>query len=307
MKTIVVTGATGFVGQKLVPSLLSTGHDVRVVTRNIAKAKNTLPYPISYFEWDGLSSFPQNALSGAHAVIHLAGENISSGRWSEKRKAAIMDSRIKGTRALVDAIARVENPPTVLVGTSAIGIYGDREQEELNEKSTSGEGFLADVCKGWEKSYKGFQGRLAILRVGVVLGNGGALEKMLLPFRLGIGGKLASGKQWMSWIHISDLVNMYIQALESDAMSGVYNAVSPVPVTNEQFTKAMGKALSRPIFFPVPGFVIKILFGEMSEVVLGSQKVSSKKVTESNFIFNYPTIDSALKEVLSNSSTRTTI
>ena len=298
MKTIVVTGATGFVGQKLVLSLLRKGHDIRVVTRNIASAKNILPYPISYFEWDGLSAFPQDALSGSHAVIHLAGENIASGRWSAKRKAAIMKSRTEGTKALVEAINKVEAPPQVLIGTSAVGIYGDRDQEELGESSSYGEGFLTEVCKGWEKSYEAFKGRLAILRVGVVLGHGGALDKMLLPFRLGIGGKLSSGRQWMSWIHISDLVNMYLHALEQDSITGPYNAVAPAPVTNEEFTKVMGKALVRPTLFPAPKLVIQALFGEMSQVVLGSQKVSSKKILETKFKFNFPSIDQALKDLL---------
>lgn len=297
-KLIVVTGATGFVGKKITLALLRKGYDVRVITRNKARAMEELPLPVSFCEWNGLSPFPTNALSGAYGVIHLAGENIADGRWNAKRKTAIEDSRTKATRALSDALAKLESPPKVLIGTSAIGLYGDRSDENLDESSPKGHGFLAEVCNNWEKSYESFTGRTVILRVGVVLGYGGALEKMLLPFRIGIGGNLASGLQWMSWIHIDDLTNMYLHALENPAVSGTYNAVAPEPVTNAEFTKVMGKTLQRPTFLPFPKLAIKLLFGEMSQVVLGSQKVSSKKITVAGFAFQYPTVSKALNQLL---------
>lgn len=297
-KSIVITGATGFVGKRLTLKLLRKGYNVRVISRNTNHAKFALPLPVSYHQWDGHSEFPQEALEDAYGVIHLSGENIADGRWSSSRKAAIRDSRIKSTKILTDAIAKCTNPPRIMVGTSAIGIYGERGDESLTETSANGKGFLADVCAGWEKSYEGFKGRLAVLRVGVVLGYGGALDKMLLPFRLGIGGKLASGKQWMSWIHIDDLVNMYIHALESEDVSGAYNAVASTPVTNSEFTRAMGNALRRPVFLPAPKVAIQILFGEMSEVVLGSQKVLNQKILETKFTFSYPTIKLALENLL---------
>ncbi len=297
-KTIVITGATGFVGKKLTLALTRKGYDVRVVTREITKAKEILPLPITYFGWDGSSRFPEDALINAHAVIHLAGENIASGRWSAAKKTAIMNSRIQGTKSLVEAIARIQNPPQILIGTSAIGIYGDTPKDILTETSPRGDGFLADVCSKWENSYETFNGRLAILRVGVVLGHGGALDKMLLLFRLGLGGKLASGKQWMSWIHIDDLVNMYIHCLESDSVSGIYNAVATTSISNTEFTKSMGRALKRPVLFPVPGQFIKLIFGEMSQVIIGSQRVTNKKILETGFSFIHPAIESALNHLL---------
>lgn len=291
-KTIVVTGATGFVGRKLTLQLLEKGYDVRVFTRNIQKAKKALPLPVTFY-----SSLSPSLFKDAHAVIHLAGEPIAERRWSPEVKEAILLSRTKSTKDLIDAINRAENPPQIMIGTSAIGFYGDRGDETLTEDSTPADSYLADVCKQWEAAYEGFIGRKVLLRVGIVLGYGGALEKMLPPFRLGVGGKLASGKQWMSWIHIDDLVREYVFALENN-LSGIFNAVAPKPVTNTEFTRELATTLARPAFFPVPAFVIKLLFGEMSTVLLSSQRVSSQKMSDAGFSFRYPSLKLALHELL---------
>ncbi len=297
-KIIVVTGATGFVGRKLCLELLLKGYDLRILTRNPASAREALPYPVEFYPWDGKSVPPSKYFEGSHAVIHLAGEPIAQGRWSAETKKAIETSRSVGTEAIVKSVTACALPPKILIGTSAIGIYGDRGDEILKEGSTHGTGFLADVCEKWEKAYEAFSGKLSILRVGVVLGYGGALDKMLPPFRMGVGGILASGKQWMSWIHHDDLVSMYIHALENDSFSGIFNATASVPVTNTQFTKAMGRALSRPVLFPIPAFMLKIIFGEMSQVLLGSQRVDSERATKMGFKFKFQDIDSALTDLL---------
>ncbi len=297
-KTILVTGATGFVGRKLCVELLKKGYALKIISRDIESAKEKLPFPGTFLAWDGRSPLDSSFFEGVHAVLHLAGEPIAERRWSDKVKLAIENSRTAGTDEVMKAISKCSNPPQIVVGTSAIGIYGERADEILTEESTHGPGFLADVCKGWEKAYSSFKGRLAILRVGVVLGHGGALEKMLPPFRLGGGGRLDSGKQWMSWIHHDDLVNMFIYAMENHSVSGTFNAVAPSAVQNTEFTKAMGRALSRPVILPLPGLVLKIIFGEMSQVLLGSQRVQAGKIVKSGFTFKFPEIQTALNDLL---------
>lgn len=296
--TFVVTGATGFVGQKLCLEIIKRGHSLRVVGRDVAQARKTIPLPAHFYSWSGTQEFPKAALSGAHVVIHLAGENIAAKRWSVERKANIINSRVQGTASLVKALNEVTDGPRVLVGASAVGFYGDRGDEPLNEESSFGMGFLSDVCRAWEGAYEPFKGRLAILRTAVVLGHGSALEKMLPPFRMGVAGRLGSGKQWMSWIHIDDLVKLYLAAAENEAMRGIYNACAPECITNNQFTKSMGRALYRPTIFPLPVLALKIIFGEMSHVLLDSQRVSPKRTLESGFKFTYPTIDQALTDLL---------
>ncbi|MBA2403491.1 MAG: TIGR01777 family protein, partial [Bdellovibrionales bacterium] len=249
-ETIVLTGATGFVGKKMALEILKKGYDLRVITRNIDKARKVLPLPCTFHEWDGNSDFPEGYLAGATALIHLAGEPIAENRWNNSVKNRIKKSRTEGTSFIIEALKKCNDGPKVVVGTSAIGIYGDRESEILNEDSAKGNGFLAEVCEKWEKAYGQPQARLVILRVGVVLGYGGALEKMLPPFRMGAGGKLASGKQWMSWIHRDDLVDLYLYALKTSDMNGTFNAVAPEAVTNSDFTKSLANALARPALFP---------------------------------------------------------
>lgn len=292
-KTVVITGATGFVGKELTLELLKRGYEIRVLTRNKLKAKKSLPLPVEFHE-----ALSPDLFENAHALIHLAGEPIAQRRWSEKVKAELLKSRTTYTQEIISSLSKAKYPPQILIGTSAIGFYGDRANDLLIEESNPGDNFLSEICQKWENSYSEFKGRKAILRVGVVLGFGGALEKMLPAFRFGVAGKLSNGKQWMSWIHIRDLVNMYVHALEKD-ISGTFNAVSPEPTTNAAFTRELASTLSRPAIFPIPAPALKILFGEMSSVLLASQNVSAKKILGTGFHFDFPKLSKALRNLLS--------
>ncbi len=299
---VVVTGATGFVGQVIVKQLLAAGDEVIVLTRNVAKAAISLGSTCRYYQWDDMESLPPaEALEGADGVINLMGESISK-RWDENQKKKIYNSRISGTRKIVEAFEKLNHKPKVFVSTSAIGIYGNRGAEELNESSNVADDFLAKVCKDWENEAnkaRNHGARVAIIRVGIVIGkNGGALAQMLPIFKLGGGGPLGSGKQYMSWIHIEDLASMYIEALKNNEIKGVLNGTSPYPVTNAEFTKVLGKVLRRPAFLPAPSFAIKIAFGEMSQILLEGQKVLPVKFKEAKFRFRVPTLEMAIKESL---------
>lgn len=243
---------------------------------------------------------PVEAFEGIEGVINLMGEGIADKPWDEERKKVIASSRIDGTARLVEAISQMKKKPEVLVSASAIGIYGDRGSEELTESSALGDGFLARVCKDWEKEASRARDlgvRVVIIRTGVVLGrNGGALKKMLLPFKLGVGGKLATGQQYMSWIHVEDLARMYIQALTDHSIVGVLNGTAPYPATNIEFTKTLGSALSRPTVFTVPAVALNMMFGEMSHVLLDSQRVLPARFKQTKFHFHYPTLVMTLKE-----------
>jgi len=232
-------------------------------------------------------------------VINLMGESISK-RWDENQKKKIYDSRINGTRRLVEAIEKLQNKPKVFVSTSAIGIYGNRGPEDINEASSVADDFLAKVCKDWENEANKARNqgcRVVIIRTGVVLGrHGGALEKMLPVFKMGLGGRVGSGNQFMSWIHIEDLASMYVEALKNNSVKGVLNGTAPYPATNAQFSKVMGKVLKRPAILPAPSFAVQLALGEMSQIVLEGQKVLPLKFKEINFRFRYPTLEMALKE-----------
>lgn len=298
---ILVTGATGFVGRAVIKELLSQNHEVVVLTRNIAKAALTLGSKCLYFQWsDNTTPPPVEAFQGVDGVINLMGENIADKPWDEARKKNLYSSRVDGTHRLVEFIAGMTKKPSVLVSASAIGIYGDRSSEELTEASPLGDGFLARLCKDWEKEAmraKDLGVRVAIIRTGVVLGqNGGALKKMLPIFKLGLGGKLATGDQYMSWIHVEDLARMYVEAIKDPSISGVLNGTSPYPTTNADFTKALGSALSRKTFFPVPAFALNMVFGEMSSVLLESQRVLPVQFKQKKFHYHYPTLAMTLKE-----------
>jgi hypothetical protein len=297
---VVVTGATGFVGQVIVKKLLASGHEVVVLTRNVAKAAILLGNDCKYFQWNDSHSVPPvEALEGTDGVINLMGETISK-RWDEQQKKKIYHSRIDGTRRLVEAIEKLSKKPKVFVSTSAVGIYGNRDSEEVTESSSLANDFLANVCKDWENEAnkaKNHGMRVVIVRVGVVLGKGSAaLSKMLPVFKLGAGGPVGSGKQYMSWIHVEDLANIYIEALNDSTYQGVYNGTSPNPATNKDFSHTLGRVLSRPAFAPAPGFMMKLIFGEMSQILLEGQKVLPKKIREKNFRFRYPTLEMALTE-----------
>lgn len=301
-----VTGATGFIGKELIKKLNEMGHEIVVLTRNSDSAKFRLPVHCEVISWDPCKYHLQStALKGVDAVINLAGENIADGRWSPERKRELIQSRELSARRLVNAISYMDKKPKTLVSVSAIGFYGDRGDALLNETDSKGHGFLSDICKVWEEEIlkaKEFGVRTVAYRLGMVLGHdGGALNKILPPFKLGLGGKLGSGSQWMSWIHINDLVNMLVHAIENPSIDGIYNAVSPNAVRNKEFTKTLGNVLNRPTIFPVPKFVLKIALGELSELLLGSQRVAAKKISDAGFKFNYPHIKEALQEVCGNS------
>lgn len=298
---VLVTGASGFVGRRVVAQLLQKKHEVVVLTRNLAKAAIVLGSECKYVQWMDMNTLPPaEAFHGVDAVIHLMGENIGGKKWDEAQKKKIYDSRINSTRMLVDAMKALPKKPRALISASAVGIYGNRGDEVLDENAAAGNDFLAGVCKDWEAEALKAQDakiRVVLMRTGVVFGkDGGALKKMLLPFKLGVAGRLGTGKQYMSWIHVDDLASMYVQAATDDTMSGPFNAVSPYPVTNAEFTKALGKRLRRPTLFPAPAFAIRKALGEMSTIVLDGQKVVPSKFKEKKFQFKSATLEKTLKE-----------
>ena len=297
---VVVTGATGFVGQEVVKQLLIAGDEVIVLTRNVAKAAITLGSSCRYYQWeDGEALPPSEALEGVDGIINLMGETISK-RWDEPQKKKIYNSRINGTRKLVEAIEKLKVKPKVFVSTSAVGIYGNRGPEEINESSSLADDFLAKVCKDWENEAnkaKNYGVRVVMIRLGIVLGRkGGALAKMLPIFKLGLGGPLGSGNQYMSWIHVRDIATMFIEAVKNNELKGVFNGTSPYPATNSEFTKLLGKVLGRPAFLPVPSIALKLALGEMSQLLLEGQKVLPVKFKEAKFRYRYSTLEMALKE-----------
>jgi hypothetical protein len=292
---ITLTGATGFIGARLVGSLLADGHQLHLLGRRPRAG-------LSFSKWDALSEpLPPESLDRADAVIHLAGEPVAQ-RWSAGAKRRIRDTRAIGTRRLVEALAALTRRPGVLVCASAIGYYGDRGDELLTESSAPGSGFLPDVCREWEAAAMLAEPlgiRVVRLRIGVVLGrDGGALKRMLPPFRAGAGGRLASGRQWMSWIHVADLAGMVRFALATPSFSGAANATAPNPVRNADFTRALAAAVHRPAIFPVPALALKLLFGEMSAVLLSSQHVVPEAARAAGFRFQFPDLAPALANVL---------
>ncbi len=296
--TIAITGATGFIGRRLLKALSGGNHTLRVLSRH---AGTNLPPGVQLFVWDAMKGAPPaESLDGVEAVIHLAGEPIAQ-RWNDETKQKIMESRTVGTRNLVQALASMPTRPAVLISGSAIGFYGSRGDEMLTEESAPGSGFMAEVCVAWEKEADAAAPlgiRLVKLRTGMVLGaHGGALAKMLPPFKAGMGGKLGSGDQWMSWIHLDDLVGIIQHALDNP-MEGAVNGTSPNPVTNAEFTKALGHAVSRPAVVPMPAFTLKFMFGEMSEVMLASQRILPKVAEAAGYQFRYPAVEEALANVV---------
>lgn len=300
---VLVTGATGFIGRALVMRLLRSGHEVTAWVRSKESARAKLGSEVALVgPQDGAEGALERVVTRADAVVNLAGEPIIGPRWTKARKAALLASRVDVTRAIVDGLASSGGRPRVLVSASAIGFYGSRGDEVLDEQSTPGSDFLADICTAWEAEAERArtQGvRLAIVRIGVVLGaGGGALSKMLPPFKLGAGGPIASGKQWMSWIHLEDLVEALVCAVEDERYEGVINGVGPNPVRNSELTRALGRALHRPAFMPVPSFALKLAFGEASATLLGSQRVLPKTLLGLGFRFRHPTIESALADIV---------
>jgi hypothetical protein len=300
---IIVTGSTGLVGRSLVRSLLAGGHQV---TRMVRGASQTADAQATTTDvrWDvdaGRVEEP-SALEGHDAVVHLAGESVSE-KWTPERKRRILESRVRGTRLISETVAALERRPRVLVSASAIGFYGDRGEEVLTEASASGGDFLSEVCREWEKatlaaSQAGV--RVVNLRIGIVLSaEGGALPKMLTPFKFGVGGRIGSGRQYMSWIDLDDLVGVIRHAIENDSLRGAVNTVAPQPVTNAQFTETLGRVLGRPTLFPVPAFAVKLAFGEMGEtLLLGGQRVEPAQLKASGYKFAYTNLEDSLRHVL---------
>ena len=300
---IAITGATGLVGSRLVSQLQQKGHQILVFTRNPSNAQRVLPAsssleivrytPQESGDW-------QQRVSGCDAVVNLAGEPIAE-RWSPQQKKAIMESRQIGTRKLVEAIAMAEQKPKVLVSGSAVGYYGTSESAAFDETSSSGSDFLAQVCQNWEQEAQKateYGVRLVILRIGIVLANGGALGKMIGPFKVFAGGPIGSGKQWFSWIHRDDLVSLICQAVEREDMSGVYNATAPNPVRMEKLCQTLGEVMNRPSWLPVPDFVLEVLLGDGAIVVLEGQRVLPKQTQASGFDYQYPKLKPALAEIV---------
>ena len=301
---VLVTGSSGLVGSALVPALATVGHSVaRLVRRNPA---------VNEIRWDpekapplatpAKGGAPEGALEGFDGVVHLAGESIA-GRWTGAKKARIRDSRVQGTSTLAAALACTARPPKVLICASAIGIYGDRGDEVLREESALGSDFLAEVGKQWEAATEpAAKAGIGVvsLRIGVVLSpRGGALARMLPPFRMGAGGRIGGGRQWMSWITLDDLVGVIQHALAADSLRGPVNTVAPNPVTNAEFTRALGEALHRPTIFPLPAFMVRLIFGEMGDaLLLSSQRVDCGKLLASGYRFRHAELKPALEALL---------
>ena len=299
---VTVTGATGLVGTRLVAALARRGDEVTVLSREPARARERLGSGIQAERWDPLHEpAPASALAGRDGVIHLAGEPVAQ-RWSAAAKERIRTSRESGTANLVAGLRSAEPRPRVLASASAVGYYGPRGEEEVPESTPPGEGFLADVCVAWERAAQAASElgvRVAVVRTGVVLDPaGGALAKMLPPFRAGAGGPVAGGKQWMPWIHADDLVSLYLAALDRAEWSGPLNGSAPQPVTNRDFSKALGRALHRPAVAPVPRLALKALYGEMEQIVTTGQRAVPIRPLALGFAFAHPELDEALRSAL---------
>lgn len=298
---ILISGSTGFIGSELIACLKGRGHEIVSLVRLEQDAtENALVWDPQHREIH-LEEF-----EGFDVVIHLAGENIASGKWTEEKKQKIRDSRVIGTHMLAEMLARLNKPPQLLINASAIGYYGDRGEEVLDESSSQGKGFLADVCGRWETAAdaaKQARIRVVKLRMGMVLSpNGGALKKMLLPFKWCLGAPLGSGKHYMSWISMDDLKGIFLHVMNHSTMEGPVNAVSPFPVTNREFTKTLGKVLFRPThFFPVPAFILRFFWKEMAdEVMLSSTRVVPTVLEKTGYTFLYPHLKNALEHMLAS-------
>lgn len=298
-KTIVVSGASGLVGSALSQAIGDRQWSLRRLVRQ--SSANDRGDSISWSPESGLLNF--TALSGVDAVVHLAGENIASGRWTAAKKLRIRDSRVMGTHRLCKSLVSMPNPPRVLVCASAIGYYGERGDRPLMETEPPGRGFLPEVCTQWERATQPAVDagiRVVNLRIGVVLSpDGGALKQMLLPFQFGLGGKIGSGRQYWSWISLPDLVRSILFAVEEESLIGPVNAVAPDAVTNTEFTRVLGRVLRRPTLFPLPGFMARLVLGEMAdELLLASIRVAPEQLQKHGFEFEHPDLETALRAVL---------
>lgn len=290
-----MTGVSGPIGAALLPYLESQGARIVRLVRGAAPGTDQI-------SWDPLQPLPPEAVSGFEAVIHLAGESVV-GRWTEAKKRSIRESRVQGTTHLATALAQTQSPPRVLICASAIGLYGNRGDELLTESSPAGQGFLPEVSREWEAASRVAADagiRTVNLRIGLVLSpKGGALEKMLTPFKLGLGGRVGSGQQWWSWIHVDDIVGAIHHAVHTESLAGPVNLVAPAPVRNAEFTSVLAAVLGRPAFFPVPAFAARLAFGEMAdELLLSSERVQPVKLEASGYAFRFAELRAALEDLL---------
>ncbi len=295
---VCITGGTGLVGSALAAHF----HRPTILSRRKREGDSNSPSAPRYVQWDPHSGPPPSeAIDGHDVLFHLAGEPVAKGRWTEAKKQRIRDSRVLSTQHLVKGIQASEHPPKILICASAVGYYGSCADEILTESSAAGSGFLPEVCVDWEKEAtraETFGVRVVTVRIGIVLSkDGGAIAQMRLPFQMGVGGRLGDGQQWMSWIHIDDMVGLLLHAAEQ-SISGAMNAVAPNPVTNAEFTRVLGQALHRPTVIPVPRFALKLGFGEMSDVLLQSQRVYPRVALQSGYTFRFPELKDAMADAL---------
>jgi uncharacterized protein (TIGR01777 family) len=295
---VLLSGSSGLVGSALIPFLTDAGHQLVRLVRSQPKDE------ASEVRWDpGAGDIDAGGLKGVDAAVHLAGESIAAGRWTAAKKDRILESRVKGTRLLAETLAGLEQRPKALVSASAVGYYGDRGEEALSEESASGSAFLSEVCRQWEAATEPAAGagiRVVNLRFGVMLSTaGGALPRLLTPFRLGVGGRLGSGKQFMPWIALDDVTAALLHALTTETLHGPVNAVAPQAVTNREFTKTLGRVLGRPTLFPMPACAARLAFGQMAdELLLASQRVEPAKLLASGYRFRFPELEGALRHLL---------
>ncbi len=307
---VFLTGGTGLVGREIIWNLIERGDTAVVLTRSKERAADKFKHFPHHEQIELVQGNPneagkwQAAIDGCNAVINLAGEPVFGKRWSEAQKQRLYDSRIDTTNHVVTAIEAASNRPRVLANASAIGYYGNTGEQEITEDAAAAEDFLAKICVDWEKAAEAATKhgvRVAILRIGVVLDEfDGALATMKTPFKLGVGGPIGRGRMWMSWVHVADVAGAFLKAIDDADMSGVYNAVSPTPVTNKEFSKALAAALHRPCLFPVPPFMLKLMYGESAAIILASQKVLPQRLLNAGYEFRQPTCAEALESIFSD-------
>ncbi len=304
---VIITGATGFIGKALCQELTEAEYEVVALSRNRETGTKILGEKVKVIQWDGKTAKGWgNLANGAYAVINLAGENISSGRWTDKRKKIILESRLNSGKAVVEAVKLCQVKPKVVIQASAIGYYGSHGEEIIDEDFPPGNGFLPEVAQQWELSTKAVElvgVRQIIIRTGIVLGkDGGAFPRLILPFRLFVGGRVGSGEQWFSWIYLKDEVKAIRFLMEKENIDGVFNLTAPGALKEKDFAKILGKVMRRPSWFPVPGFLLRLLFGEMAEgALLTGQRVFPKRLLAAGFKFQYAEAETALQEILGKS------
>ncbi len=299
---VLIAGGTGLIGQALVKDLLTDGHDVVVLSRFPERYRSQMPAPVELVRWDGQTLGEWAALvNEVEAIVNLAGENIAAGRWTAERKRRIRDSRVNAGRVLAEAVQQAQHPPRVFIQGSAVGYYGPRGEEEVTEEAPPGGDFLGNVAQEWEASSRSVEAlgvRRVIIRTGIVLSRrGGALARMVWPLRLGVAGPLGSGQQWFPWIHIVDEVKAIRFLLENEHAHGPYNLTAPQPVRNAEFIRTAARILKRPAFMRVPAVALRLLFGEMADVLLEGQKAVPRRLLAEGYTFRFPTLEAALRDI----------